>query len=81
VKVIVSPSPYDVPGAIKADFDRSKSRLRILFRYSDRARQTPDCRAWLLFRVAEQRRLYEITLMRLTSECEIPELVTRSRRD
>ncbi|HEY2971008.1 MAG TPA: hypothetical protein VGJ48_00720 [Pyrinomonadaceae bacterium] len=33
VRVIVSPSPYDVPGAIKAEFDRSKGQLRILFRY------------------------------------------------
>jgi hypothetical protein len=33
VKVIVSPSPYDVPGAVKAEFDQSKGHLRILFRY------------------------------------------------
>ncbi len=33
VKVIVSPSPYDVPGAMKAEFDASSSKLRILFRY------------------------------------------------
>ena len=33
VKVMISPSPYDVPGAVKAEFDPSKGQIRILFRY------------------------------------------------
>jgi len=33
MKVIASPSPYDVPGAIKAEFDGGKHELRIHFRY------------------------------------------------
>jgi hypothetical protein len=33
MEISVSPSPYDVPGAIKADIDENKGRLRIQFRY------------------------------------------------
>jgi len=80
VKVIVSPSPYDVPGAIKAEFDRSKSQLRILFRYIGTEpvkRQTAH--HGLSFGVGKNSgRLYEITLNGVDIQnAEIPDLVTR----
>src|SRR6266404_6558145 len=80
VKVIVSPSPYDVPGAIKAEFDRSKSQLRILFRYIGSEpvkRQTAQ--HGLSFGVGKNSgRLYEITVDSVDIQnAEIPELVTR----
>lgn len=82
VKVIVSPSPYDVPGALKAEFDRSKSQLRILFRYISTEpvrRQTAS--QGLSFGVGKNSgRLYEIgiTLDEADlNDSDIPSLVTR----
>jgi hypothetical protein len=80
VKVIVSPSPYDVPGAIKAEFDRSKSQLRILFRYiGTEPLKRHSASRGLSFGVGKNSgRLYEITLDEINIQnAEIPELVTR----
>ena len=81
VKVIVSPSPYDVPGALKAEFDRSKSQLKIMFRYIGTEpvrRQTAS--HGLSFGVGKNSgRIYEIG-MRLDKsdlDSDIPSLVNR----
>ena len=84
VKVIISPSPYDVPGAMKAEFDPSKSQLRILFRYIGTEpvkRQTAN--HGLSFGVGKNSgRLYEITLDEVdVQNAEIPDLVTRIARE
>jgi len=82
VKIIVSPSPYDVPGAIKAEFDPSKKHLKILFRYigtEPMKRQTAD--QVLSFGIGKNSgRLYEIDLKLDESDArnsDIPDLVTR----
>jgi hypothetical protein len=82
VKVIVSPSPYDVPGAIKAEYDRTRSELRINFRYigTEPLKYRP-AQAGYSFAVGKNSgRLYEIGV-RLEAEDvreqDVPELVDR----
>jgi hypothetical protein len=82
VKVIISPSPYDVPGAIKAEYDRTKSELRINFRYigTEPLKYRP-AQAGCSFAVGKNSgRLYEIGVKLEAQdirEQDIPELVAR----
>jgi hypothetical protein len=82
VKVIISPSPYDVPGAMKVEYDRTKSELRINFRYiGTEPLKYRSAQAGCSFAVGKNSgRLYEIGV-RLegedVTEQDIPELVAR----
>ena len=63
-KIRYSPSPYDIPEAARADFDETKKRLRIQFKYinEEPVRRTGDKAAITFGMGRNSQRLYEITV-------------------